>query len=117
CGFMFGKEEGPDRIISSIRAVNNSSDQNKERRFAISPRDYMDAEKTAIENHVELLGVYHSHPGHPSVPSETDRQVAQPFFSYLIVSVVNGDWADTRSWRLTDERQFEEEQLTNKISN
>ena len=34
------------------------------------------------QNHLKLLGVYHSHIGYPATPSEYDRVAAQPYFSY-----------------------------------
>jgi len=50
------------------------------------------------------LGVFHSHPDHPNLPSEFDREWAQPFFSYLITSVNSGQAAASRAWRLAEDR-------------
>jgi proteasome lid subunit RPN8/RPN11 len=57
------------------------------------------------------LGVYHSHPKHPAIPSEHDRKAAQPFFSYVIVSVMSNDDITVRSWLLNDDQQFDEEKI------
>jgi proteasome lid subunit RPN8/RPN11 len=111
CGFMFGKEEGDDRTVSSILAANNAKEGDKKRRYQVSPFDYMKAEQHADDNNLQLLGVYHSHPNHPSVPSETDRVNAQPYFSYVIVSIMEGKFNTIQSWRLNDEAQFEEEKI------
>jgi proteasome lid subunit RPN8/RPN11 len=56
-----------------------------------------------------LLGIYHSHPNHPAIPSEHDRVAAQPWFSYVIISVLERKIGPVRSWRLNEETQFEEE--------
>lgn len=116
CGFMYGKEESSideteeqERIILQAIPVINAKDGDKRRRFQITPIDYLKAERYAEEHGLSLLGVYHSHPNHPAIPSEHDRQAAQPFFSYVIVSVMNRELADLRSWRLNEEQQFEEE--------
>jgi proteasome lid subunit RPN8/RPN11 len=110
CGFVFGHEDSNGRrIISEARVVKNVKEGNKRRRFEIAPQDYLDAEKYAEEKQLELLGVYHSHPNHPAVPSEHDRAAAQPFFSYLIISVNDKIPGPIRSWRLNDDWQFEEE--------
>jgi proteasome lid subunit RPN8/RPN11 len=110
CGFLFGFEQSDGtRIISKIEKVNNSKDGDKRRRFEITGRDYMLAEKFALENDFLLLGIYHSHPNHPAIPSEHDRVAAQPYFSYLIVSVMQGHIDHIRSWQLNDASQFEEE--------
>jgi proteasome lid subunit RPN8/RPN11 len=110
CGFMYGNEL-PDntRMISSIRIVTNSKDGDQRRRFEISGKDYMQAEKYAAMNDLSLLGIFHSHPNHPAIPSEHDRVAAQPFFSYIIISILQAGVDHIRSWRLNDEFQFEEE--------
>ena len=111
CGFLFGNEEGENRRISSIQIVKNISDEDQRRRFSISAADYIQAEKHAEENNLSLLGIYHSHPDHPAIPSETDRLTALPFFSYVIISVMNNQISDVNSWRLNEQNQFEEEQI------
>ena len=59
-----------------------------------------------------MVGYYHSHPDHPSRPSDFDREHAWPGLSYLIVSVQKGRAADARSWRLADDRdRFDEETI------
>jgi proteasome lid subunit RPN8/RPN11 len=111
CGFLFGIEKSDDRLISDILIVNNAKEGDKKRRFEISPKDYMKAEQYAEKNNLQLLGVYHSHPNHPAVPSEHDRAAAQPWFSYIIISVINKNVDTIRSWRLNENNQFEEEKL------
>ncbi len=86
--------------------------KNQRKQFEIDPADYQKAEKYALKNNLDFLGVYHSHPDHPGVPSEHDRRVAMPFFSYIIVSVNLGSAVRLRSWRLNEQRQFDEETLT-----
>lgn len=111
CGFILGKEDGAERIINEIIVVQNSKEGDKRRRFEISPLDYIKAEQYAEEKRLTLLGVYHSHPNHPSIPSEHDRVIAQPYFSYIIVSVTEKELISTQSWVLNDEFQFEEEKV------
>lgn len=110
CGFLFGKEE-EHRFITQSAAVNNAKDGDKKRRFEIAPRDYMKAEQYALEHDITLLGIYHSHPLHPAVPSEHDRVAAQPFFSYVIISVNQQIIQNTLSWRLNNKRVFEPENI------
>jgi len=111
CGFLFGTEKGNDRYISDIQIVNNSKEGDKKRRFEISAKDYLKAEQYAEENDLQLLGVYHSHPNHPAIPSEHDRVAAQPWFSYVIVSILEKKLGLIRSWRLNEEQHFEEEKI------
>jgi proteasome lid subunit RPN8/RPN11 len=114
CGFLFGQEDATgNRTISTIQVVNNAKEGDKRRRFVIAPLDYIKAEQYADDHQLTLLGVYHSHPNHPAIPSEHDRVAAQPFFSYIIVSVLEGKIGPVRSWRLNEESQFEEETVGN----
>lgn len=115
CGFFFGKELGEERIITNVLIVNNSKEGDKRRRFEIAPKDYLNAERFANENELQLLGVYHSHPNHPAVPSEHDRIAAQPYFSYIIISVRENEIKDIRSWKLNDNFKFEEEEIGNQL--
>ena len=117
CGFVFGKEIGEERIITELLTVNNSKEGDKRRRFEIAPKDYINAERFADEKELQLLGVYHSHPNHPAIPSEHDRIAAQPFFSYIIISVKHEEIAAIRSWQLNDNLQFEEETIENQSIN
>jgi len=108
CGFLFGTNSNT-RQITGVKPTTNASAQDKNKTFAIAPLEYLQAEEYAANNDLELLGIFHSHPNHPATPSETDRLAAQPFFSYVILSVMEQKFADVRSWRLNNEKQFEEE--------
>lgn len=112
CGFLFGNDDVVRNIDVAI-PVNNAKKENQRRRFEISPFDYMKAEQHALKNNTALLGVYHSHPDHPSRPSEHDLRQAVPYFSYIIVAVENGRAAKITSWQLNDAGQFEEETILN----
>jgi len=110
CGFLYGHENDARKITLAQR-VENTKDGDKRRRFKIDPDDYRKAELFAVQNNLDLLGVYHSHPDHPARPSEHDRKQAVPFFSYIILSVMSGKTAAITSWQLNDDHQFEEEEI------
>lgn len=110
CGFFYGKD-GEIRTVTMAQSVTNAKEGDQRRRFQIDPKDYQEAERYAINNDLDLLGVYHSHPDHPAEPSEYDLEVAMPYFSYIIVSVQDGKAKATRSWQLNGNRQFVEEKI------
>jgi len=111
CGFLYGTETA-DRVIEEAVPVINNKEGDQRRRFEISPFDYMKAEQYALKNNLTLLGVYHSHPNHPAIASEHDLAKAMPYFSYVIVSVMQGEIDDIKSWRLEDEgKVFLEEKV------
>jgi proteasome lid subunit RPN8/RPN11 len=111
CGFFYGTEDGKVRSVITSTEVTNSKEGDQRRRFAISDMDYLRAERHAAKEGLTLLGVYHSHPLHPAIPSEHDLAVALPYFSYIIVSVQPNGTDHVRSWQLNDSRQFEEEHI------
>ncbi len=111
CGFLYGNEK-EERIIELAMPVENKKEGDQRRRFEITPFQYMKAEQYALENKIQLLGVYHSHPNHPAIASEHDLAKALPYFSYVIISVMEGKMNDVKSWKLKDgERIFEEEKV------
>ena len=104
CGFMFGGNDNGNIKVELISKVINTHPDLKERRFLISPDDYMNAENYADENGFTLVGVYHSHPNHPAIPSEIDRLAALPGFSYIIFSIMDGKPTDVTAWELAEDR-------------
>lgn len=115
CGFLFGHDKGNKRMITEAQPVINVKEGDQRRRFEIAPQDYIKAEMYALQNNIQLLGVYHSHPQHPAIPSEHDLNVALPFFSYIIISIMDGQPNHIRSWQLNDSGQFEEEDINRNI--
>jgi proteasome lid subunit RPN8/RPN11 len=101
-----GGTAGSDRWESASEA----------RRFLVSPRDTMLSMKRARGAGLDLVGVYHTHPNHPAVPSDFDRDAAWPDWSYVIVSVRDGQVADFRSWALVEDgSRFEEEPVKSAV--
>jgi len=112
CGFLFGVEEDDVRTITATMSAKNISSFNKRDTFEISAADYMDAENFADRNRLKLLGIYHSHVGCPATPSEYDRIAAQPYFSYVVLSVVENKVEEMRSWTINEEFKFQEEPIS-----
>jgi len=73
-------------------------------RFLIGPRDILNAEREARRAGLDVLGFYHSHPDSPARPSEFDREHAWPWYTYLIISIENGEAGPLNGWQLRDDR-------------
>jgi proteasome lid subunit RPN8/RPN11 len=109
CGALIGSDE----IVSDVLELPNTTSEGHRRRFLVRPEDYRAAEARATERRRELLGFYHSHPDVAARPSQYDLDHAWPFFSYVIVSVMQGEPVDMTCWRLAGDRsQFEPMQLS-----
>jgi proteasome lid subunit RPN8/RPN11 len=105
CGALLGREVADNlREISALFPLVNRRDDSPRNRFSVTSEDVRDAEKAAREKGLEVLGWYHSHPDHPAKPSQYDQDHAWPWYSYIIVSVANGEPQYMTSWRLSDDR-------------
>jgi proteasome lid subunit RPN8/RPN11 len=108
-GFLIGEADAVKEILA---LPNSREDGARHNRFLFTPEDYLQAELKADELGLSLIGVFHSHPDSPNIPSEYDREWAQPFFSYIITRVDHGKAANSRSWRLLEDRSnYEEEEI------
>ena len=103
-GFMFGTGEEQRSVLAIFALSNAREDAARHNRYLIKPEDYLKAEIEADRLGLQLIGVFHSHPDHPGQPSDYDRDWAQPFFSYVITSIVAGKTVASRSWRLLEDR-------------
>ncbi|HEY9761988.1 MAG TPA: M67 family metallopeptidase [Trichocoleus sp.] len=99
-------------IVNSLMGAEFSETANtKRRRYWIDPQALLTAQRTARARALDIIGIYHSHPDHPAVPSECDRTLAWSGYSYIIVSVAQGQAADVRSWCLDENHQFQAEAM------
>ena len=111
CGILLGHLTPPKRIMDAVKAENT----NKERavdRYEMNPDELLKIEREARQAGLEVVGVYHSHPDHPSRPSEFDRQRGWPEYSYIIAAVKGGTETEAKSWTFIEEDEpFGEEEL------
>jgi len=118
CGVLVGRplrgREGS--FVERVLSVHNARADGRGSRFLIHPETVLAAQREARRAGMEVVGYYHSHPDHPARPSDFDREHAWPGVSYLIVSVARGEIAETRSWRLAEDRSdFEEEGVDHRV--
>jgi proteasome lid subunit RPN8/RPN11 len=70
------------------------------------------ADDDARGRSLEVVGIYHSHPNHPAAPSEFDRSRATPWYTYVILSIVDRKPQEMTAWRFDDStKRFESEEL------
>jgi len=104
CGALLGRDSEPREIVALFPLINRRNDSPRNR-FSVSSQDVVDAEKSARAQGLDVVGWYHSHPDHPARPSQYDRDHAWPWYSYIIVSVAQGQAQEMTSWRLDDNRE------------
>lgn len=116
CGVLIGQPQADATLVERVLSVGNERDESRQNRYLISPSTVLAAHREARALGLEIVGYYHSHPDHPARPSDFDREHAWPGVSYLIVSVQGGKVAETRSWRLSDDRLGFEEEAIDQVS-
>ncbi len=127
CGLLVGKIEPNQKVIVKVVPtennwvndaklfdnvnLNSSQERSKQDSFSIAPRTLIQVQKEARKQGLDLIGIYHSHPHHPAIPSEFDREMAWETYSYIIVLIVRGEIKDLRSWSLNDHREWSIENI------
>jgi proteasome lid subunit RPN8/RPN11 len=108
CGVLIGKEGG----ITNFKECRNLNRERVRDRYELDPLSFKEADDWARLNGMEILGIYHSHPDHPSQPSGFDKERAWPDWVYIILSIQEGKYKDGRAWILKDfDSPFEEERI------
>ncbi|MEE8299622.1 MAG: M67 family metallopeptidase [Thermodesulfobacteriota bacterium] len=98
CGVLIGK----NGKITEFKDCRNLNGERARDRYELDPVSFQEADDWARENKMEIIGIYHSHPDHPSIPSEFDRARAWPDWVYIIFSIDTGKYNDARAWLLDD---------------
>jgi proteasome lid subunit RPN8/RPN11 len=113
CGLLIGRFAANQRVALAAWPVANEwstdvalTDAEHEHslrdRFYIAPQAYLQAQRAAAQQDLDIVGCYHTHPDDRAWPSERDRIGAAgvgggPDFSFVIVSIIEGVPADVAS--------------------
>jgi len=105
CGFLLGIFKNDRKQVQMLLPVDNAAAKSdSHHRFLITAQMYVDAEKHAIRQRLNILGFYHSHPNSTANPSHYDLTHAWIWYSYLIVSIIDGKSVEILSWTLREDR-------------
>lgn len=111
CGLLIGTNNAEKKVLE-VRPVRNVNTERTHDRYEIDPKDYSKIDKEVSKRKLHIIGIYHSHPDHPAVPSLFDKEHAFGIYSYVIVAIENGGKMDIRSWVLDEEQgTFVEEEI------
>jgi proteasome lid subunit RPN8/RPN11 len=114
CGLLIGNFDAQGvKTVAEVFPIENAREASaRHNRSLITPQDLMRGERYARKKKLDVVGNYHSHPDHPSRPSQFDLDHALPVWSYVIVSILKGKAADLRSWQMENDRsKFNEEEI------
>ncbi|QHG19447.1 M67 family metallopeptidase [Nostoc sp. ATCC 53789] len=126
CGIILGYLANEGKIVVEVIPTENAwnteagaefsgehTAESKRRQYAIAPEVMLKTQKEARNRSLNIVGIFHSHPDHPAIPSECDRLYAWQGYSYIIVTVQNGKAGELQSWSLDDRHQFQAETIEN----
>ena len=82
------------RIIQRVLAMPNTARTQRVRRYRIDSSDLVYAHAEARQYGLHLIGAYHSHPDAPVEPSQFDLRYAWPNFTYIVISLQEGEPLD-----------------------
>ncbi len=87
CGILAGN----DARVKKVLYITNQYDSPT--RFFMEPTELLQAFIWMDEQKIELLGIFHSHPNGPEIPSKTDvMEFNYPGVESVIVTPRNGNW-------------------------
>jgi [CysO sulfur-carrier protein]-S-L-cysteine hydrolase len=110
CGLLGGRVIDDGRIkIETVMPITNQA--HSQVRFFMDPVEQLAAFNSLEAQGLELLGIYHSHPAGPSIPSATDlKEFYYPGVVYVIWSRENNDW-QAKAFDFNDGNFLEKELL------
>lgn len=101
CGVLLGRVEGGDRRVTELAGAENRW-PDRDDRYLVDPGTLRRLMEREDHGGPRVLGFYHSHPDAEPVPSGTDRELAWPWYLYLIVPVEAREAGEGRAWTLED---------------
>lgn len=88
CGYLLGKRSGEDNILTHFYPMQNTH-PHPQKHFAFSPLEQLRVLREFP--HLQIIGIYHSHPYSEPVASQEDRDfMFFETYSNLIISLKNG---------------------------
>lgn len=108
CGVLFGKQVQGHISVHKLEQVNYPGQLDGDFHLELLTQQRLD--RRSRQQDLEIVGIWRALPDHSHIPTEDDRHLIDPRYSYLIASITPGGIAELRSWRLSSNR-FEEEDL------
>ena len=106
CGVLLGPLAGEKVVQKVVELRNRLRDEGRGRfDFSFSPQEFMEAQRAAEKENLDVVGLFHTHPDHPPKPSATDE--SQPMLAgwiNIIAAVHGGKFKEAKAWWRDDER-------------
>lgn len=112
CGAMLGRIDGDGKTVTTAIPLENSFSGEQGQRYELRNEDLLRADAEARARGLELIGIFHSHPDCDAYFSETDLKNSCPWYSFVVLSIQNGEFDHANSFLPDpDQTHAEKEQL------
>ncbi|HLH17676.1 MAG TPA: M67 family metallopeptidase [Bryobacteraceae bacterium] len=98
CGAMLGVIEDGVKTVHEALPLENAFAGAQAARYELRPEDLLAADRAARARNMDLIGIYHSHPDCDAYFSETDLKNSCPWYSFVVLSIRNGEFHHANSW-------------------
>lgn len=98
CALLLGTLDGPSCMI--LDAILTENADHSPVRFSVPDDQLIRSYRTAEERRLEVVGIFHSHPGSPAVPSETDTAYMR--LNPVAWVIYSGSEKGFRAWSMGD---------------
>jgi proteasome lid subunit RPN8/RPN11 len=98
CGAMLGAADDGRKVVRKALPLENAFEGVQATRYQLRPEDLLAADAAARRHGMDLIGIYHSHPDCDAYFSETDLKNSCPWYSFVVLSIQNGDFHHANSW-------------------
>lgn len=101
CGALLGRMTPQGWQVDWLVRATNARAESRHDRYEIAPAELVKIAREARSRDMEIIGFYHSHPGHPARWSATDLQDAHWLGCVTVITeVVQGKAAETNAFLL-----------------
>ena len=98
CGAMLGSIQDGEKTVRAALPLENAFTGPQATRYELRPEDLLAADRAARTRHMDLIGIYHSHPDCDAYFSSTDLRNSCPWYSFVVLSVQQGEFHHAHSF-------------------
>ncbi len=98
CGLFFGHQDDQEIVVARLVEIDNLNQDRRQDRYLLDPQGFLQADQQARREGLDIVGIWHTHPDHPAIPSVTDAASAWEGYAYAIVAINDGEPEILRSW-------------------
>jgi proteasome lid subunit RPN8/RPN11 len=98
CGAMIGSIDGDRKTVKVAVPLENAFQGSQNARYELRPEDLLSADREARRRGMDVIGIFHSHPDCDAYFSKTDLENSCPWYSFVVLSIKNGDFDHANSF-------------------